>query len=317
MANRKPVKILVHMDKDNENSFQVYRQPITNIKPDRLISLDMFLGYTEDPPRSIINVFDEIAEAESSGNKQLKARLKQHYLFYFTPCAVVHPVRNYQSIKEFTGLLVLDFDHIDNAPHFKSFLFDEYKSIIAAWLSPSKRGVKCLVKIPIVKTIVEFKEYYYGIAAEMEVFAGFDPSGQNAVLPLFQSWDPDLLSRDNFDIWTNKGGKRSDFDLAPARHALKIDVTDKDKQIIAKIINTGFDHIIDYGHPMLRSLCITIGGYIASGYIAEQEALQMINYEIETHPYLTKGIAGYKKTAQWAIKIGQNKPLMLNNRRHG
>jgi hypothetical protein len=297
--------------------FQVYKQPITLIHPQRVISLQEFLDFTKTPPQSTKEIFDQIAAAEVSDNKVLKAKLKQTYLHYFTPCVIVDPIRNYKSIKSFTGLLVLDFDHIDNAPDFKTFLFAEYKFIIAAWLSPSRRGVKALVKIPIVNTIQEFKELYYGIAAEMETFNGFDPSGQNAVLPLFQSYDPDLLCRDDFDTWTSKGIKRNDFTASPVTPPPRIDPTDKDKQTIVKIINTGFDNIIDYGHPVLRSLCICIGGYIAAGYISESEAMQLISSKIETHHYLKKGIAGYKKTAQWGLRAGQTKPITLNYRQNG
>ncbi len=293
--------------------FQVYKQPITNITPKKLISLDAFQEFTKQPPIGIINTFNQIATAESAGDTKLKAELKQRNLFYFTPCVIVDPTRNYANIKDFTGLLVLDWDHINNATDFKTFLFDEYKCIIAVWLSPSRRGVKALVKIPVVPTVEEFKEYYYGIASEMEVFNGFDPSGQNAVLPLFQSLDPDLLSRDDPDTWTQKGIKRNDFAASSVSRTLKIDPTDKDKQTIVKIINTGFDNIINFGHPPLRSLCICIGGYIAAGYISEYEAIQMISSKIENHKYLKKGPKGYIKTAQWAIKTGQSKPLTLKH----
>jgi hypothetical protein len=303
------------MNKDIK--FQVYRQPITLITPQKAISLQEFLNFTKNPPPTTKQVFDQIAAAEASGNQVLKARLKQTFLYYFTPCVIVDPIRNYKSIKSFTGLLVLDFDHIDNAADFKTFLFNEYRFIIAAWLSPSRRGVKALVIIPIVTTIQEFKELYYGIAAEMEVYNGFDPSGQNAVLPLFQSYDPDLLCRDDFNTWTTKGIKRNDFTTSPATPPPRIDPTDQDKQTIVKIINTGFDNIIDYGHPPLRSLCISIGGYVVAGYISESEALQLINNRIENHHSLCKGITGYKKTAQWSLRAGQTKPITLNYRQNG
>ncbi len=301
------------MNKDT-TYFQVYRQPITNIRPAKSITLSQFIEYTKNPPAWIQTIFEQIASAESSGNKELKATLKQTYLYYFTPCVVVDPVRNYRSIQRFTGLLVLDFDHLDNAQEFKTFLFDEYKCIMAAWLSPSKRGVKAIAKIPIVNTVEEFKEYFYGIASELEVFNGFDPSGQNAVLPLFQSFDPDLLSRSNFDTWTKKGMKKNDFTNSPTKPVLCIYPTDKDKQTILKIITTGFSNITDCGHPSLIRLCLTIGGYISAGYLDAYEASQIIFYKIETHPYLKKGIAGYKRTARWAIQAGQTKPLTLNNR---
>lgn len=298
------------MNKD-EISFQVYRQPITNIKPEKLIILDQFLGYTKDPPRRIIENFDQIAKAELAGDQKLKSKLKQHYLFYYTVCVVVFPIRNYKSIINFTGLLVLDFDHIDNARDFKYFLFEEYKFIVAVWLSPSRRGVKCLVKIPIVQTVDEFKEYYFGIAAEMEQYTGFDPSGQNCVLPLFQSYDPELLSRDDPDTWNEKGRKRNNFDIAPTLPLANIQISGKDQETIIKIINTGFDNITNLGHPPLRNLCLTIGGYVAAGYISEYDAMSVINSRIENHGYLKKGIHGYKKTAQWAVEQGQGKPLTL------
>jgi hypothetical protein len=307
------------MEQQNKDTifFQIYRQPITNITPQKLISLDASLEYTKNPPRGIKDIFKQIAEAETAGDKELKANLKQNNLHYFTPCVIVDPIRNYESINSFTGLLVLDFDHIENAADFKTFLFEEYKCIIGVWLSPSRRGVKALVKIPVVSTVEHFKEYYYGIAAEMEQFNGFDPSGQNAVLPLFQSYDLDLLSRDDPDTWTVKGMKRNDFAAAPTKALPKIDPTDRDKQTIVKIINTGFDNIIDYGHPVLRSLCICIGGYIGTGYISEYEAIQLISSKIETHHYLKKGIAGYKKTAVWALRAGQTKPITLNYSQNG
>ena len=174
------------VSKYTEISFQYYPARVNSNEPLGIISLEQFLISTKTPKDSTKAIFDQIAAAELSSNKKLKAELKQNHLFYFTPCVHVHPFRRYACIKHFTGLLILDFDHIDNARDFKYFLFDEYKSLIAAWLSPSKRGLKCLVKIPKVNTVEEFKEYYFGIASEMEVYNGFDPSGQNAVLPLFQ-----------------------------------------------------------------------------------------------------------------------------------
>ncbi len=295
--------------------FQIYRQPIQNVFPEKKpISLVQFIEYTKNPPEKIRDVFNRIAAAELSDDRVLKARLKQNKLFYFTPCVIVRPKRKYESIIHFTGLLVLDFDHIDNAPDFKQYLFDQYPCIVVTWLSPSRRGVKALVSIPVVENVTGFKEYYFGIAAEMEQFNGFDTSGQNAVLPLFQSFDPDLLYRDNPEIWLQKGTKRNDFTAAVTVTA-RAGTSNRPgaNKAILQMLNTGMSNIANYGHPPLRSLCIAIGGYIASGYIDEFEAMQEINYRIETHPYLKKGIAGYKKTAKWAIQAGMRKPLYFGN----
>jgi VirE N-terminal domain len=299
--------------KNTEFTFQYYRANIKSNKPIGYINLNQFIKCHINPKDNIKEVFRKIVDAEQTGNRQLKAELKQNNLYYFTPCVQVYPYRRYSDIRYFTGLLVLDFDHINNAKEFKQFLFDNYKFIIAVWLSPSKYGVKCLVKIPVVNTVDEFKEYYYGIVTEMEIYNGFDGSGQNPVLPLFQSYDPELLFRDDFDIWEIKGIKVSDFTTAIELPPSDIDITDKDKQTVIKIINTGFNNINDYGHPPLRGLCIAVGGYVSAGYISEHDAIDLVKCRIENHPYLSKGVTGYKKTAEWSIMTGKKKPIYLSH----
>ena len=293
--------------------FQYYPARVKSNNPIGWVTLDQFIRAQQNPKDSVKDVFRQIEQAELDKNKKLKADLKQNNLYYFTPCVNVGQYRRYTDIVKFTGLLVIDFDHLDNAPDLKQYLFDEYKSVVVSWLSPSKSGVKCLVRIPEVHSVSEFKEYYFGIAAEMEQYAGFDSSGQNAVLPLFQSWDPELLSRDDADLWTIKGVKVNDLDSINPSNAPFIQITNKDKESCVKMIHTGFSNITDCGHPPLRSLCLSIGGYVATGYLSDWEAMQMIEFHIENHGYLKKGIPGYKKTARWALNQGKNKPLILKH----
>ena len=148
----------------------------------------------------------------------------------------------------------------------------------------------------------------------MEQFNGWDGSNQNPVLPLFQSYDPDMLVRENPDTWTKRGMKQNSFDYqtttAPVQ-VKRVVANDHNKERILKMIYSGLDKIIDNGHPQLRGLCIAIGGYVASGYISEHEALQEINSLIEVHPYLRKDIKNYQKTARWGISEGMRKPLTL------
>jgi hypothetical protein len=107
----------------SEISFQYYPARVNTNRPLGLISLEQFLISTKSPKDSTKAIFNQIAAAELSGDKKLKGELKQNHLFYFTPCVLVHPIRRYSCIKHFTGLQVLDFDHIDNARDFKYFLF--------------------------------------------------------------------------------------------------------------------------------------------------------------------------------------------------
>lgn len=289
--------------------FQYYSGDIKKSRPIGWVTVDQFIQANKYPKPHILDLFNQIAHYESIGDMEMKARLKER-LFSFTPCVHINRYRRYSDIISFTGLLVLDFDHIHNASEFKEYLFNEYKFIITAWLSPSKRGVKALVNIPIVNNTEEFKSLYYGISREMWQYNGFDGSGQNSVLPLFQSYDPDLLQRNDFDTWTEEGQKLDEFN-AEQIPATPIDPKDKNEERIIKMIDTGLDKIVDSGHPQLRGVCLAIGGYISNGYIDKLTAIQHIDNRIASHPYLKKGVDGYKKTARWGIEKGMTKPLHL------
>jgi len=296
--------------------FQYFSANVTNNKPINYISIDDFVNITRCPKTSTVKVFKDIAEAEIANDFTLKKKLKQNNLHFFTPCVHLLNGRSYKNIIRFTGLAVLDFDHIDNAADFKYFLFNEYEHIIACWLSPSKKGVKALIKIPVVTNTNSFKSYFYGIADEMMMYKGFDPTGQNSVLPLFQSYDPGLFSRipTITKCWRKKGKRKTAIDCKPIAKPpiIKPDSKNFYNNTVLKIIDTGFNNIKDNGHPQLRSLCLSVGGYVASNYIDYNTALNQIVYRIKTNNYLNKNINGYVKTAIWSLNQGKNKPLILN-----
>ncbi len=296
---------------------QIYQQPVTNTRPEKeLVSLRKILNCTAKPGTRLTEVFELIHEAELKGDQKEKARLKQKFLIYFTPCVIVNPRRDYASIKAFTGLLVLDFDHISNASDFKNFLFETYRCIVAAWLSPSSRGVKALVKIPLVNSVSEFKQYFRGIASEMEQYAGFDPTGQNPILPLFQSGDPDLLERDDPETWQVKAILPPTVPSSPPidRFAPALDSQRKRAQeIILRGFSTRLRNIVDIGHPIVRSVAYTAGGYVASGQLAEMDLFRFMDAWIDGHPYLRQKSQTYKRTVRDMIARGKMAPLTLDS----
>ncbi len=297
-------------------TFQYYPGRINSKRPIGFITLDQFVRLTQSPSPELIGIFQEIHRAEVEGDQARKAQLKQSHLHYFTPCVHVRESREYKEIQRFTGLAVLDFDHIDNAADFKEYLFFTYRCVIAAWLSPSRRGVKALVHIPEVKTTDEFKAYYFGLVDEMDQYNGFDPTGQNSVLPLFQSWDPDLLRRPDFITWTMKGTNPKAFQYKNIHTSTTGPVrgghTDHERNRVIAIITKAINSITkDPGHLRLRSTALALGGFVGAGYISSEEAEQLIFHLIEGNRYLQKGIGGYKITAAWGIHHGQGQPLEL------
>jgi len=287
--------------------FQYYSNNARSPKPLGYVDIGTFLNSIRNPKEDIKKVLLQIQEASKKGDKKLKAELKTS-LYSFTPCVHVKEKRSYSDIINFTGLTVLDFDKIDNASDFKQFLFKTYSSIIAAWLSPSGKGVKALVKIPKVNTIDEYKSYFYGLASEMEIYKGFDGTTQNAVLLLFIGWDKDILIRTNYTTWNIKGSKRNQFvESAPIDLSIKIDKGQT--KWVVDWFRDKINSINTDGHPQLRDNSVTLGGYVGSGYLSYIDAINLVNNLIESNSYLQKGISGYQKTAKQAIEIGITKPL--------
>lgn len=285
--------------------FQYYSGNIRYPDPLGLITLERFIRANRNTKPKLQAIFKELGTAEG----KRKAELKQNHLNYFTPCVIVSHSRKYEHIIKFTGIAVLDFDKIDNAEAFRDALFNNYQEVICSYCSPSKRGVKALVSIPIVTSVEEFKEYFWGIADTMLSYEGFDQTSQNPVLPLFLSSDPDLKYRTDYTTWTIKG-KREVFQHS-FTPALKVNATEDNKRFVIHKVTKAINSIQTEGHPQLRSTSIALGGYVASGYLSMSEAIQLIYNLIEQNQYLSKGIYGYKKTAEWAINQGTNRQLFL------
>lgn len=291
--------------------FQYYSGNIKNNQVQGLISLKKFIESTRKPQEKHIVLFDRISKAEIVKDFTTKRLLKEQ-LYSFTPCVIVNRYRKYACIVRFTGLLVLDFDHIEYSSEFKEFLFNEYPQIICCWLSPSKKGVKAFVKIPVVNSVDEFKSYYFGISDEMNQYNGFDTSGQNSVLPLFQSYDAEILFRNNPTTWTTTGINPKQF-VENLGNYNPVEVSSKNEKLILKFIDSGLKKINDNGHPQLIRLCVAIGGYVANNYIDFNTALQYIKNKITSHTYLKKGVSGYTKTAKTAMLKGMSSPLNIES----
>lgn len=293
--------------------FQYYPARVDTKKPVGFLSLSEFAESIKNPSKEIKDVFAKIAQAEIDEDWELKAKLKQENLYYFTPCVFSNwKSRAYKDIDFFTGLAVLDFDHIDHAEAFRDYIFNAYTCVAVAFVSSSKRGVKFLVKIPVVNTVLEFKAYFYGLGCEFDKFKGFDGTPQNAVLPLFLSYDEGLLYREDPTTWTTRGSKLNAFKVGEGV-ALPKDFkpTSEDATRVHGNIKKAFEAIVSNGHPQVIAACVSLGGYVASGYLPQHEAEALAFGLIKANGYLQKGVNGYQKTARTAIQEGMKSNLLL------
>lgn len=296
-----------------EVSFFYYPANVHIPTPLGRVTFAQFLKANKEPKDEIVSLFSQIEEATKKGDLELKGKLKEK-LFYFTPCVETDGIgRCYSNIRGFTGLMVLDFDKLDNAPAFKQFLFDNLKCVVAAYLSPSKKGCKFIVRIPKCQTIDEFKSYFYGLGFYMEKYEGFDPSTQNCILPLYLSYDPELLYREDAEVWDIKGEKLDEFKVFEGEIEVLEDVSEEERARVKKIIKGSMDKIVDTAHYIVRSTALCGGGYVASGYYSQEEMEDMIIDMIEKNEYCKKNLSGYKKTAKEMIVKGMKSPLYLKD----
>ena len=266
----------------------------------------------------------EIQAAAENGDKERKNMWKAKLPFFTVGVKIKKGTRRrYVNIEEFTGYAQLDFDGFlsnEEALEFKQYLFEEYKQMYCVFLSPSGLGVKAIIKIPIVKTVDEYKTYYKALETEFNFMPEFDPAPKNAVLPLYISEDENILSRANPETWTKHEElvDQTKFENLTAKaptYQPKIgdETVYKSEAYYRKISMDIFQGKIDgiinqNGHGTLRSSSLVLGSRAGAGYLSIHEAMQHAEYCVKGNAYLNKGLLNYLKTTRWGISQGFNKP---------
>ena len=294
--------------------FQYYIGGIRQSIPSGYVSLDGFIDAIKNPKQKTLNLLDEIKEASLNNDKELKNKLKEK-LPFFTPAVIVKDgkSRRYENIDRFTGLAQIDFDgfdSVDQATDCKHWLFENSKQIKCAYLSPSKLGVKALMRVSVCKDVNEFQDHYRAITSFFKVechVPHFDVAPQNAILPLYYSYDKDVLIRENALVWTKRIHKK--------KYVVKDSniVYDCSSPLGKSLINKFIDRvekITDNGHPQFRSACLMLGSLVGSGFLTQNDAEDLASKSIKSNSYLSDAHSHstYNKTALWAIERSKNNP---------
>lgn len=294
-------------------SFQFFPAKIWEAKPIGELTLSQFLNAHKNPTQQTIDVISKIQEASRNGDLKLKDELKQNNLYSFVPSVKLDGNgRGLINIVDYNPIMMVEFDKISHAKELKQRLFTNLKSVIAAWISPSGKGLKLLIRIPKPKSVEEYKQYYCGIAYYLSQYEGFDGVNYNIVLPLFLSYDKEILIRQDAEEWTQRGGKIDAFKPFEGEFEVPEDIDEETKEKIVQKITYLVNQINDNAHPRIRNISTIFGGFCSQYGFNVDEADDLLCYLIEQNEYMQKNIRGYCKTAKEFLRRGFLAPLELD-----
>ena len=179
--------------------------------------------------------------------------------------------RKDEDLTEHSGVIVLDFDHIDVAHSKNALATDDY--ILACWVSPSGDGLKALVKIAQPR---KHRDHFRAIASYMDRQYGLevDSTGQNESRLCFESYDPEIIINEDSKVFTAVLSERSESQSVSNESRN----TDYNKlAVLASMIRRAED---GEKHIELLKASNLAGGFITAGRVEEEEAKRVLIKEI-------------------------------------
>ena len=207
--------------------------------------------------------------------------------------------RSDDNIKEHSGYIVLDFDHVEVEATKKVLATDDY--VYSCWESPSGTGVKALVRVTNperhrdhFRALVRYFDGRYGL--------DLDESGINESRACFESYDPDIVIK----TVSEKFGKfvsEEKFEEPPTEPSPQY--TDYQKLNVAARMVRNAPH--GEKHNVLIKAATLCGGYIAAGKMEEDEVVRVLSREISKRDI--DSLEGALKAIREGIEHGKTRPI--------
>ena len=253
---------------------------------------------TGSSKKTIEDIRHYLLEGDQAAAKKLKTFSLPYVCFSGT-----FSKRDDKSIIEHSGLAVLDFDHMPDK------IIEECKNylkgcnfVYAVWVSPSGNGLKVLVRIP--DSIEEHKDYYIGIvkyfSKDYEDY--IDETSINLSRACFESYDPDIYVNKDAEEFVEKFVKETTATIT--HQTIRTDYTKIN--IAANIIRNSVEGEM---HKRLLDASNLMGGYIATGYVSEEEAKRILLEEIIAKGKEGDDLKAAEVAIQKGIDYGKTRPL--------
>lgn len=206
--------------------------------------------------------------------------------------------RKDDGINKHSGYVVLDWDKLNDVEKKKKEI-SEYPFVYSCFVSPSGDGIKAVVRIP--ADIKKHRGYYKGL---MKVFNDIDQTSINESRICYASCDKDIYINHIATEFTDY----IEFLDAKVNNSVVVkEAIHNDyarAQRACKIIR---DSIDGEKHIALLKASKLMGGYVAGGLILEDEAIRLLENEIQN-----KNIDNFddaKKTIKKGIEYGKSNPI--------
>ena len=206
--------------------------------------------------------------------------------------------RKDEDLTEHSGVIVLDFDHIDVANSKNALATDDY--ILSCWVSPSGDGLKALVKIAQPR---KHRDHFRAIASYMDRQYGLevDSTGQNESRLCFESYDPEIIINEDSKVFTAVLSERTEAQSVSSN----AQNTDYNKlAVLASMIRRAED---GEKHIELLKASNLAGGFITAGRVEEEEAKRVLIKEILKREVDSEENA--IKTIEEGIERGKTMPV--------
>jgi len=207
----------------------------------------------------------ELIEQVRSGNKEAKKSLP---VVCFSG---EFSSRSDDALFEHSGLIVLDFDHIDVQQSKSLLATDEF--VFAVWVSPSGDGLKALIRIT---NPERHRDHFRALKSYFDKSYGLDvdESGINESRACFESYDPDVIINSDSKKFGAFQSEMAELQVAKqdgiATDYMKLNLA----AVMIRKAEDGEKH-----HVLLKASRL-VGGFIGAGRIEEDEAIRVLMREI-------------------------------------
>jgi hypothetical protein len=207
--------------------------------------------------------------------------------------------RKDDALFEHSGLVVLDFDHVDVDKTKQALATDDF--VLACWTSPSGDGIKALVRIT---NPERHRDHFRSLIAYFDKQYGLqvDETGINESRACFESHDPDMIIKDESKKF---GSFLTEYAETQAPTNDGYEYTDYMKlNLAARMIRNAED---GEKHMALIKASTLCGGYIAAGKMEEEEVVRVLFREICKRDIDSESQA--KHTIRDGIEKGKTMPI--------